>query len=188
MISMMKISFGAAAMLAMAGCGSPENKYYTLNQAPPASTGLGSVHTVALDSVSIPGELDRPQIVVGLDDNRVDVREYERWAEPFESLVRRTLADDLRARLDPGKLLEKPDKDTLLLSVTIDAFGRQGERVILRGRWTLKDQKDGPAAPSHSFDQALPLDPNTQMPATVADMSRLLGQISDEIALSIDGR
>ncbi len=188
MISMMKIGLGAAAMLAMAACGSPENKYYTLNQMPQVNTAPSSGHTVTLDNLSIPGELDRPQIVVGLDQNRVDVREYERWVEPFEGMVRRTLAGDLRARLGPGQLLEKPDKDSLLLSVAIDAFARQGDRVVLRGRWTLRDQKDGPAAPSHSFDQSLPLDPNAQMPATVADMSQLLGQVSDEIALSIGGR
>jgi uncharacterized protein len=188
MISMIKIGLGIGAMLTIAACGSPQNAYYTLNQTPPPNAASGLSHTVALDNVSIPGELDRPQIVVGLDENRVDVREYERWVEPFDGMVRRTLAEDLRARLGPGRLLEKPDKDTLLLSVTIDAFGRQGERVVLRGRWTVKDQKDGPAVPSHNFEQALPLDPNAQMPATIAGMSRLLGQFSDEVALSIGGR
>jgi uncharacterized lipoprotein YmbA len=184
--TMLKIGLGAGAMLALIGCGSPQNTYYTLNQTALAGAVSGSSRTVALDGVSIPGELDRPQIVVGLDDNRVDVREYDRWAEPLDSMVRRTLAENLRARLGPSQLLEKADKNSLLLSVAIDAFGRQGDRVVLRGRWTLKDQRtEGPSPSPHSFDQDLPVDRNAELPATVADMSRLLGGVADEIAQSI---
>jgi uncharacterized lipoprotein YmbA len=101
-------------------------------------------------------------------------------------MIRRTLAEDLRARLGPGRLLETPDKNSVLLSVAIDAFGRQGDRVVLRGRWTLKDQRtEGPSPSPHGFDQDLPVDRNAELPATVADMSRLLGGVADEIARSI---
>jgi uncharacterized lipoprotein YmbA len=175
------------------GCASPENKYYTLNPtAPIDSASIGPArlsHTVAIQDVSIPGVLDRPQIVVGIDETRVDVREYDRWAEPFEGLVRRTLSQDLMARLGPDRVPEMPNKDSALLSITIDAFGREGDRVVLRGRWTLNDRrKDAPPGMSHSFDQSLPLAQNDQLPATVAGMSRLLGNVSDDIARALDER
>lgn len=188
MIPTMKSYLGTCALLALAACGSPQNSYYMLSQTPPGGAVPGSNRTVAIDDVSIPGQLDKPQIVIGLDENRVDVHEYDRWAEPFDGMVRRTLGEDLRARLGAGRVLEKPNKDSLALSVTIDTFGRQGDRVVLRGRWTLKEQgKDG-AVPPHSFDEDLALDPNAPIPATVAGMSRLLGQVSDEMALSVEKR
>ena len=191
MISISRLCAAAAVCLGLQGCGSPDNKYYTLNPTAPADAAAGqsgSNRTLAIQDISIPEALDRPQIVVGLDETRVDVREYDRWAEPFEGLVRRILTQNLMARLGPDKLLEKPDKNSLLLAMTIDAFGREGDRVVLRGRWTIKDQrKDGAAAPPHSFDRSLPLGQTDQLQATVAAMSRLLGGVSDEIARSRGG-
>jgi uncharacterized lipoprotein YmbA len=190
MISIFKICAAGGLCVALLGCASPDNKYYTLNPTAPvvAAGQMGSSRTFAIQDVSIPEALDRPQIVVGLDENRVDVREYDRWVEPFDGLVRRTLAQNLMARLGPDRLLEKPDKESALLSIAIDAFGREADRVVLRGRWALKDQrKDAAAAPPHSFDKSLPLGQNDPLPITVADLSRWLGDLSDEIARSLGG-
>jgi uncharacterized lipoprotein YmbA len=193
MISIVKIGAAAGMMCALLGCGSPGNTYYVLNPTGPAkvtSVGRSSpIHTLAIDGVSIPGALDRPQLVVGLDENRVDVREYDRWAEPLDGMIRRTLAENLMARLGPDRVLETPNKDSSRLTITIDAFGREGQRVVLRGQWTLKDSgTDSPAPAPHSFDRDLPLDQNAQLPGAVAGMSQLLGAVSDDIASTIGGR
>lgn len=182
-----KLGLAGGLMLALAGCSSPENKYFTLSAADAAApTGQAvSGRTIAIDDVSIPAYLDRPQIVIEQDPNRADVREYERWVEPLDGMIRRVLAADLAARLGSGRVLDKPGKDSGLLSVTIEAFGQEGDRVVLRGQWVLKgQQKDAPAVP-HSFSRDEPLG-KAETPDMVAAMSRLVGALGDEIAGSVD--
>ena len=183
----LKMGVAGCVLLALAGCSSPENKYFTLSAADAAApTGQAvSGRTIAIDDVSIPAYLDRPQIVIEQDPNRADVREYERWVEPLDGMIRRVLAADLAARLGSGRVLDKPGKDSGLLSVTIEAFGQEGDRVVLRGQWVLKgQQKDAPAVP-HSYSRDEPLG-KAETPDMVAAMSRLVGALGDEIAGSVD--
>ena len=66
-----------ALLLALAGCGSPDNKYFTLSTegwTAPVST---AARTVSVDEVTIPSYLDRPQIVIRKDATQADIREYE---------------------------------------------------------------------------------------------------------------
>jgi uncharacterized lipoprotein YmbA len=182
----MKLGFAGSLMLALAGCSSPENKYFTLSATDAAAPArqAGPARTIAIDDVSIPAYLDRPQIVVKQDANRADVREYERWIEPLDGMIRRVLAADLAARLGSGRVLDRPGKDSTLVSVTIDAFGQEGDRAVLRGQWVLKGpQKDAPAVP-HSFSRDEPLG-KSETPDMVAAMSRLVGALGDEVAGSV---
>ncbi|MDB5394734.1 MAG: hypothetical protein JWM91_2240 [Rhodospirillales bacterium] len=177
----------ACLMLALAGCSSPENKYFTLSATEPTARAgqTGAARTIAINDVSIPAYLDRPQIVIKQDQNLADIREYERWMEPVDSMIRRVLVADLTARLGTGRVLDEPNKDSALLSITIEDFGPEGNHVVLRGQWTLKgQQKDAPAVP-HSFSRDEPLG-RSGTPDTVAAMSRLVGEVSDEIAVDVE--
>jgi len=180
---MTRISWiGSVLLLALAGCSSPDNKYFTLSTeggAAPASTVV--TRTVSVDEVTIPSYLDRPQIVIRKDATQADLHEYERWLEPLDNMLRRVLSADLTARLGAGHVLDRPAKDTTLIAVTIDEFGQDGDRVVLRGQWTVKMAgKDGPGV-SHSFSREEPLG-KVETPDMVAAMSRLVGGLADEIA------
>jgi uncharacterized lipoprotein YmbA len=169
-------------LLALAGCSSPDNKYFTLSTEKPAALpSQAAAHTVAVDEVTIPAYLDRPQIVIRQDMNRADVREYERWMEPLDSMLRRVLTADLAARLGAGRVLDKPAKDTALIAVTIDEFGQDGDRVVLRGQWTVKTAGKDAAGASHSFSREEPVG-KAETPDMVAAMSRLVGELADEVA------
>ncbi len=184
---MTRISWiGAALTLALTGCGSPDNKYFTLSTDGPATPALqAAMRTVSVDEVTIPAYLDRPQIVIRQDMNRADIREYERWMEPLDSMLRRVLAADLAARLGAGRVLDRPAKDTALIAITIDEFGRDGDRAVLRGQWTVKTAgKDGPGV-AHSFSLEEPVD-KAEAPDMVAAMSRLVGELADEVAGAVN--
>jgi uncharacterized protein len=183
----LKVGLICCLLLALAGCSSPDNKYFTLSAAEPAAPAGQAItgRTIAIDDVTIPAYLDRPQIVIKQDPNRADVREYERWVEPLDGMIRRVLTADLAARLGSGRVLDKPGKDSALLSVTIEEFGQDGDRAVLRGQWTVKTagRKDAPAA-AHSFSRDEPLG-KAETPDMVAAMSRLVGALGDEIAGSV---
>jgi len=173
---------GAALMLALAGCSSPDNKYFTLStEGPAAPASIAAGRTVSVDEVNIPSYLDRPQIVVRQGANGADVHEYERWLEPLDTMLRRVLAADLSARLGVEHVLDRPGKDTALITVNIDEFGQEGDRVVLRGQWAVKTAgKDGPGV-TRSFSREEPLG-KSETPDMVAAMSRLVGGLADEVA------
>ena len=102
----MRLSVLAAALL-LAGCGtSLPSKFYVLTAEPaPPRFGAPAGSTVALGRVSLPGALDRPALARRRGGNEIVYAEEERWAGPFDDMVRRVLADDLAARLPAGVTL-----------------------------------------------------------------------------------
>jgi uncharacterized lipoprotein YmbA len=104
----------AAIVAACAGGTSSPTYFYTLSPtaahsdtkdtstaaAAPAEPAATRVR-VAVTQVSIPGTVDRPQLVVRTAPNRVEIADFHRWAEPLREGIARSLAADLAAQ-QPG--------------------------------------------------------------------------------------
>jgi uncharacterized lipoprotein YmbA len=89
---------------AMAGCGSsPKRNFYTLQASPPQSTRSiladPSQPSLAVGPVTLPEVVDRAQIVVRTSDNRLDISDQNRWAEPLQGEIASVLAADLAREL-----------------------------------------------------------------------------------------
>jgi uncharacterized protein len=91
------------ALTVLGGCASsPTIHFYTLSPvAPVDSTPVTASYTVAVGLVSVPDTVDRPQMVMRLDTNRVALMEQARWAEPLQSGIGSVVAANL-SRLLPG--------------------------------------------------------------------------------------
>ncbi|RZF27869.1 membrane integrity-associated transporter subunit PqiC [Paraburkholderia sp. UYCP14C] len=101
--------FTACLMLALAGamlggCKSPPTNFYTLSPDQSLSaTGASRPISAVIGPVTIPGVVDRPQIVTRIGDNEVAVNEFDRWAQPLGGDIGRVIAADL------GVLLNSPE-------------------------------------------------------------------------------
>jgi len=81
------IAIPCIVVVLAAGCGStPASRFYTLS-ATPASAGPSSDLSVAVGPVTVPGVVDRPQIVVSAGPNQVRLDEFNRWASPLQSNI-----------------------------------------------------------------------------------------------------
>src|SRR5262249_52028624 len=94
----------AAVLLAAlaGGCASsPPIRFYTLTPIAPESrpTAPPEGARVRLNRVTVPGELDRVQIVKRIDATRLQIDDQSRWAAPLDDMIRRVLTADLAARL-----------------------------------------------------------------------------------------
>jgi uncharacterized protein len=168
---------GMAALLVLSGCGSsPPTRFYTLSETPASGGAAAGVGQVVIGSVSIPGEIDRPEIVRKVGANQLSVAGSDRWAAPLEDIVRRVLIDDI-ARRAPGSAAEQQR----FVSVDIREFyGDAGCNVTLRAVWTLKQTGVPPAAEEISVPSS------AECPATLAaTMSIALGQLSDRILAGV---
>lgn len=100
------------ALVALTGCASSPVQYYTLkplgasgsmaasSSATPSSRPAGLRYAISVQHVSLPEQVDRPQIVVS-DPNSAQVIPLNSalWASPLSDQIRRSLAEDLSRRL-----------------------------------------------------------------------------------------
>ncbi|MFM0209548.1 PqiC family protein [Paraburkholderia sediminicola] len=130
-----------------AGCAtSPASRFYTLS----AVQAVGQPQRadpilIAIDPVTVPELVDRPQIVSGLDANRVSIDEFARWAEPLKSQISRVLAADLAQRI-PGAIVssypQRVDENACRVSVDVQTFDSSADgTVTLAVIWSVRQPK-----------------------------------------------
>lgn len=177
------------AVLLLAGCGhSPPTHFYTLDPSPPsrpAAVPAASQSTapIQLDAVHIPAALDRPQVVTQLGANRVEVHDFDQWASPLGEMMRRTLAQDLLARLPEGAFVlpdaPRPQAVRGLVVNVLEIDAAPGGRVTLQASWTLLTAGTTRAAIIRNVQLSASAGAGPQ--GTAAAMSQLLGQLADQI-------
>lgn len=136
---------------AMTGCSSsPRVTFYTLEPAgqvepPVAATAVPSV---TVGPVTLPEVVDRPQLVVRVAANRVEIFESQRWAEPLKSEIPRLIAENL------GRLLGSDRVSSYLQHAGVNADYRvlvdfqrfessPGEAVTIEAVWSLRRGAEG---------------------------------------------
>jgi uncharacterized lipoprotein YmbA len=74
-------------------CVSPNAHLYVLNDlTPDEADSIGSQSTVLVGPISLPGQIDRPQLVVREGAYQVSISELERWAVPLKEALPELLA------------------------------------------------------------------------------------------------
>ena len=173
-------------LASLAGCAAaPENHYYLLSAkdakdnrsgTPPRATGLVRA------TVILPGVSDRSQLVVRTGRHTVEVRELDRWAEPFDRMVQRVLNNDLMSRT-----MSLHDRPRIMghdrhITVSIDEFMADASgTAYLSGRW---EEGLSPQVTEHgnisSFSLSEPF-AGYQSEIVVTTMSDLLDRLAELI-------
>jgi uncharacterized protein len=198
---MMRAGIVAATAALLGACASsPPMRYYTLTPIAPEARVAVPADTapIQLSRISVPGELDRVQLVRRLDATRLQIAEQDRWAAPLEEMIRRVLSADLAARLPPELVVDPnesvPGERRQGLAVDIqDFYADAGCAVTLRATWVLSAPLQGGAQKADRAPAATQVREETQVPggacsgagAVPEAMSRALALLSDRIAARI---
>jgi len=207
---------GALALLWLfSGCSrSPQVSFYTLEHLAPALTpqshpaapvatqgaarlpgrpvpapvsGGADEPRVAVGPVTLPELVDRPQLVVRLADNRVEILEQQRWAEPLKGAIARVVAADLGRLLGPGRVFTNQEHAgagaPYRLLLDVERFEAQpGTGIDLQVAWTLRGAPDSvPVSGSVQLKEAA----GEGYDSLVAAYSRALSALSRSIAETI---
>ena len=182
-----------AALALVGACSSgPPTHFYTLSDTAPEATPPVGVCWVRIVNLTIPGELDRPELVRRIGPNQLSIAGLDRWAAPLDETIRRALTDDIARRVPapvPGQQYS--------VSVEIREFyGDSNCNVSLRAGWTVKPShpegaRSANAAPVNPAP-AMPVNEDIQVPSSgscpatlAATMSVALGQLSDRIIAGV---
>jgi uncharacterized lipoprotein YmbA len=196
--AMMRIAGPALVLVALAGlsgCSSTAPpRLYTLSSTRQAATAdtasdpgvrEAGLSTLLVGAVEIPQTLDRPQLVRRSGVNRIDVAEYDRWSEPLDAMIRRTLAEDLGVLLPKSRILTSTlpavrVDHTLVVEIARFAADNAG-MVTLEAQWFVLAERDSVPRLSRRATIAEPA-ASGESEAVVAAMSRALARFAGEVA------
>jgi len=175
-----------------------DTRFYLLSQLPAATAPLGSAPTqpplaVTLTPVQLPQYLERPQIVIRVAPNRLELSEFDNWGGSLEKNMTRVLAANLSLLLASPDIQIVNTRRSVDRGTTVEIQVMQFERspdgrTVLNTQWRLfgPDRNQPPKITQTSrFVSDSILETAPDRTAVVAAMSQLLGELSKTIAQTI---
>ncbi len=180
---------GLAALLA--ACGTPAKlNYFTLTAQPSAAPSPAAARPLAIyvGPVTLPEAVDRPQMVVRVDANRVEIVDLDRWAEPLKTAVPRLVAETLARELGTANVMTSRQSATLAfdyrVALDVERFDfSASEGAIVDVLWTIRTAKS--EVPRTGRSQAREAAGGAGAQSMAAAQSRALEQVAREIAAAI---
>ena len=190
----------AVAGLSLAGCGafSPRpdpSRFFTLSPLPQVeqvslkNSTMPEKMFLGIGPIKFPGYLDRQEIVVRSDQNRLDVSVNDRWAEPLEENFSRVLSQNLALLLNTDLIVIHPwslaNRPRYKVEIEVFRFEANSERNgQLFARWSVLDSADKKVA----VVKESRVTRNAKEKSTdgsVAALSDAVGDLSREIANAV---
>ncbi|KQV10679.1 hypothetical protein ASC74_11555 [Pseudomonas sp. Root329] len=94
MVYPLKISL-VTALLLLAACRSEPIQFHTLTPVQPSSNSRTSAADIQIEGLSVPPQVDRPQIVIRQGNSGMAILETEWWGASLSDELRTALADQL---------------------------------------------------------------------------------------------
>jgi len=180
-------------VLMLGGCASPlKERFYMLSASPMVAPAPGTLsYRVEVGPTTVPAAVDRPQIVLRLDANRVALQEQSRWAEPLKESIPRVVASNLAVLLPDAQVATDAQGAAVAadcqVKIDIQRFDSVlGEAATLEVLWTVIDTSDGATTNGRLLVREPA--PGQQFDALVAAHSRALAALSQDIAAEIRKR
>jgi uncharacterized lipoprotein YmbA len=182
-------ALGILLLLAGAGCigSTPPSRFFVLTPRPGPALGSDAAAggVLVVGPVTLPPEIDRPQLVTRIGEHERHVHETARWAAPLDQAVARVLAEDLASRLGTTRVGTVPvrsgtsfDQRVAVDILVFDAVA--GGDSVLTARWTAYDAHGNARGESRGTVRAAI---GSSRPEDIVDaMSRNLADLADEIA------
>jgi len=176
--------------VAMAGCllrpRVDDTRYFILTATAPPGGMVGHAVRVGLGPVTLPGYLARASLATRVDAARVRYAERDRWAEPLDAQVLRTLGENLTRLLGTAQIARFPWFPGTPLDVTVQVAVSAFETntagtARLEASWIVRDAASGRVR-HQALSQIEEPGDGPAPEAQVAALSRVLARLAVEIA------
>lgn len=178
----------AIAFCIVAGCAStPASHFYSLRAVAEPAAPLSAI-AVSVGPVSVPAAIDRPQIVVTVGPNQVQLDEFNRWVSPLQDEIAQALAGDLVVMLGTPNVTTfahgAGEEAQYRVIVEVQRFESQpGVAAALDAAWTVRRTKDGKSESGRTSVREP--EPQPGYAAVAAAHSRGIGHLAQDIAAAI---
>jgi uncharacterized lipoprotein YmbA len=151
-------------------------------ESPGISLGIGPI--------SLPGYLDRQEIVTRIAQNQIHLSENDRWAEPLEESFTRVVSQNIANILSADRVNAYPwpiDKKPLYqIEIEVLRFETNtAQEAQLAARWAVRNTGKKDSIRYRETRLSRPVE-NRSTAASVAALSEVLSGLSREIAEAIE--
>ena len=170
---------------------SPASSFYTLTaaeQLPPQESRLSEKISIGVGPVTIPPEMNRPQILMRSPENKIKLSEFNRWAAPLPENIASVLSTNLSVLLHTDRVIPGIHQNLFPINhhvvLNINRFdGSLSGEVVLDATWSI--QKTGQPDPLIIKRSVIhePV-PQETYAGLVTAHSSALAKLSREIAVS----
>ena len=172
------------ATLVLAACAStPASRFYTLSGAP-VPTAPANALSIVVGPVTIPGVVDRPEIVVTVSQNEVWLDEFNRWASPLADAIAIATAENLGVQLSTGRatsLVQSAVEADYRVSVEVQRFeSAPGSYALLDAVFTVRRTADARTTTGRTTARESTADKSYD--ALAAAHSRAVARLATDIA------
>jgi uncharacterized protein len=172
---------------AMHGCSAQQSHYYALS-AVVKEPGPKMNARVLVGPVNVPESVDRPQLVVQISPNHVDVDDLNRWVAPLGEGIAAAIAGNLQTLLATREVAVAPLASfdaTHRVTIDVQRFDSlPGKFVVIDALWNVIPWASGVrAAAGRTLWQEPVAGPGYEEIAAAHD--RALAKVSEEIAGAI---
>ena len=174
---------GAIFLVLLAACvggNPPRESFFTLN-APEPPTAAAEAPSIAVGPVTIPEMVDRPQIVVRLGPNQVQVLEQARWAEPLKIAIGRVVAANVAASLGARLAPSRGADADYRIALDVQRFESPADAALVEVLWTITSKAGRQSGRSVARQPIAAKD----YASLAAAHSAALAAVSSEIAAAI---
>jgi len=193
------VAFGLAGLW-LAGClglgPKPDpSRFFTLSSLYPAGENVvkdpveGQGVSLGIGPLKFPGYLDRQEIVIRSDQNRLEISQTDRWGEPLEESFARVLSQNLAALLRTDRIIAFPwpasRKPKYQIEIEVLRFeANSAGDAGLVARWAVIGGVSGKPLSFQESRLTRPAKGKTT-DAMVAALSETVGALSREMAETI---
>lgn len=137
MVASLKITL-IATLLLLAACRSEPIQFHTLTPAQPGGAARGNAGEIQIEGMSVPPQVDRPQIVIRQGNSGLAILETEWWAA--------SLVDELRTALT-DQLISSTTQRKMSVRVDVQRFDSiPGQYALMDVKWRLRGAGEGDSA------------------------------------------
>lgn len=178
----------ALVAAATAGCSaSAPARFYTLNATATPNGAPSECDPVMVWPVTVPAAVDRPEFVVQLAPNRVEVDEFNRWAAPLNDSIARAVAGDLAVLLGTPDVIAGPLANfnpAYRVAIDVQRFESvRGEAALVEAVWVVRRTPSGETRSGRTL--AREAVQGDGFDTLAAAHSRALAKVSGDIASAI---
>lgn len=184
------ISLGLIIVASACGTTAP-TRYYTLsntdiNQIKVDNKANAKGINIQIGAVSIPEIVDRSQLVISNVDNRVNILDNDRWAQPLRNEISTAIIAGLKHNLPNATITDsriKAIEPDYRISLDVRKFEATKDKVLVNVLWKIERVKDVKTINQDSYaSESVNGSDNEQV---VVAHSRALQRISQEIAIGL---
>ena len=180
------LSIGIVAVAAGCGATAP-SRFYTLDATATADAVPPGRYSVVVGPVSVPASVDRPEFVVQVAPNRVDVDEFNRWASPLSDNIARAVAGDLSTLLGTPDVAVAPLANfdpAYRVTINVQRFDSVlGQSALVEAVWAVHTTASGATRSGRTVARE-PVQ-GAGFDALAAAHSRAVATLSADIAAAI---